>query len=88
MPQTLDRNGNVVALGSRVLIVNLSGGWFDALPPDEKQDVLSMIGEVFEVEEIDDHGYPWVRKSWPDTDGGTCKSHSVALEPHEMELVA
>jgi hypothetical protein len=57
------------------------------LPPDEKQDVLSMIGEVFEVEEIDEHGYPWVRKSWPNEAEGTCHSHSIALESLEMELV-
>ena len=43
-----------------------------------------MIGEVFEVEEIDAHGHPWVHKRWPNEDEGTCLSHSVALEPQEM----
>ena len=46
-----------------------------------------MIGEVFEVEEIDEYGYPWVRKSWPNEAEGRCQSHSIALEPHEMELI-
>lgn len=83
----LDRNGKPVQLDSLVRIVALSGDWLESLPSDEKDDVLSMIGEVFVVEEIDEYGHPWVRKSWSDETEGTCKSHSVALEPQEMELV-
>jgi hypothetical protein len=82
-----DRNGRQVTLGAKVRLLSLSGTWLDELPPDEKGDVLSMIGEVFEVEEIDEHGHPWVRKSWPNEEAGTCHSHSIALEPLEMELV-
>lgn len=48
-----DRNGREVDVGSRVKLLGLSGRWLDELPADEKEDVLSMIGEVFEVEEID-----------------------------------
>ena len=59
----------------------------EELPSEEKHDVLSMIGEVFEVEEIDEYGKPWIRKSWPDEEEGKCHSHSVALESNEMELV-
>ena len=45
-----------------------------------------MVGEVFEVDEIDDYGHPWVTKWWPDEGGGTF-SHSIALLPEEMEKV-
>jgi len=82
-----DRNGNVVHVGTRVRVLSLAGNWLNNLPHDEKDDVLSMIGEVFEIEEIDEYGQPWVRKSWPNEKEGTCQSHSVALEPHEMEVV-
>jgi len=85
--QPIDRNGNVIHVGSLVRVVRLSGRWFDDLPEDEKADVHSMIGEVFEVVEIDEYGQPWVRKEWPDEQAGTCHSHSVALEPEEMEHV-
>jgi hypothetical protein len=68
-------------------VLGLSGEWFDSLPAEEKARVTSMIGEVFEVEEIDEYGQPWVRKSWPNDLEGTCRSHSVALEPNEMECV-
>jgi hypothetical protein len=68
-------------------LLGLSGGWFDALPADEKNDVLSMIGEIFEIEEIDQYGCPWIRKSWSNEAEGKCNSHSISLESHEMELV-
>jgi hypothetical protein len=35
----------------------------------------------------DEYGHPWVRKSWPNEETGTCNSHSIALESQEMELV-
>jgi hypothetical protein len=70
-----------------VRLLGLSGKWLDELPSEEKPRVLSMIGEVFEVEEIDEYGQPWVRKSWPNEEEGTCCSHSIALESQEMELV-
>lgn len=81
-----DRNGNLVNVGARVRLITLSGKWLDELPADEKGDVLSMIGEVFEVEEVDEHGHAWIRKSWPNEEQGTCHSHSIALEAEEMEL--
>jgi hypothetical protein len=85
--QPQDCNGRPVKLRAKVRLIKLSGKWLDELPLDEKQDVLSMIGEVFEVEEIDEHGHPWVRKSWSNEEEGRCHSHSIALEPQEMELV-
>jgi hypothetical protein len=73
-----DTNGHIVQIGTRMRVLSLSGKWLDELPNDEKDDVLSMIGEVFEVEEIDEYGQPWVGK----------QSHSVALASYEMEVVS
>lgn len=83
----IDHNGTLVCVGSWVRVLGLSGGWLESLPVEEKVNVLSMVGEVFVVEEIDEYGQPWVRKSWPNEEDGTCQSHSVALEPHEMEFI-
>ena len=44
-----------------------------------------MVGEVFEIIEIDEYGSAWVEKVWPDADGGS-HSHSLALASHEMEI--
>jgi len=82
-----DINGTPVKVGTRVRLLSLSGQWLDDLPPEEKSDVFSMVGEVFSVEEIDEYGHPWVRKSWPNEAEGKCHSHSIALEPIEMEVV-
>lgn len=83
----VDRHGRAVQLGAKVKLVALHGQLLQDLPAEEKSDVLSMIGEVFEIEEIDEYGQPWVRKSWPDEAEGRCHSHSIALESREMELV-
>ncbi len=72
-------------VGDRVRLLTLTGNWLDELPDDEIDDVRSMIGEVFEIEEIDEYGQPWIRKSWPEA--GRCHSHSIALESYEMERV-
>lgn len=87
IPQPCDRKGRAVGVGARIRLIGLSGRWLDELPPDEKRDVLSMIGEVFAVEEIDEHGHPWIRKSWPNEEEGKCHSHSIALESQEIELL-
>lgn len=82
-----DRKGRDVKVGSRVRLPGLSGDWLENLPSAEKDDVLSMIGQVFEVEEIDEHGRPWISRSWPNEHEGTCHSHAISLESDEMELV-
>ncbi len=87
MPSPIDINSNPVAVGSMVRLLSLSGQWLEDLPAEEKSDVMSMIGEIFVVEEIDEYGHPWVRKSWPNEAEGKCHSHSVALEQNEMEVV-
>ena len=85
--QPRDIAGNIVQVGARIRLLRLSGKWIEDLPVDEKQGVLSMIGKVFEVEDIDEYGCPWIRQSWPNEDEGTCHSHSISLEANEMELV-
>jgi len=82
-----DRNGNVVQVGTRVCLLCLSGNWLEELPLDEKAAVLSTIGEIFMIEEIDEHGHPWIRKSWPNERSGKYNEHSIALESREMEIV-
>lgn len=87
MQSLKDEHGNVVSVGTRVRLVSLAGQWLEGLPGDERPAVLSMIGETFEVEEIDEYGQAWVRKSWFDSQGGICNSHSIGLAAHEMEVV-
>jgi len=55
------------------------------LAEEEKEDVLSMIGEEFEIDEIDEFGGAWISKSW-DRGNDRIESHSLALTSEEMEL--
>jgi len=45
-----------------------------------------MVGNVFEVDEIDDQGLAWVTKWW-DLGGGETDGHGIGLAASEMELV-
>ena len=87
MEQPRDRNGRVIGIGTRVRLLRLTGAWFDQLPPDEKRDVQSMIGEVFSVYDIDEYGQAWISKEWPNEEDRSIDSHSVAPSSDEMEVV-
>jgi hypothetical protein len=80
-----DRNGRPVDVGTRVRVVRLDSALEQRLPPNEWQDVASMIGHVFEVYEVDEHDAAWVEREWLVADGERM-SHSVALAPDEMEV--
>jgi len=83
--RTVDRLGQTVLVGARVRVLEIPEALMRDVPADEQQDLQSMLGEVFAVYEIDDYGTAWVEKSWPADDGGQ-HSHSLGLDPHEMEL--
>jgi hypothetical protein len=44
-----------------------------------------MVGQVFEVYEIDEWGQAWVQTFW-DPPRGECWGHSLGLDPDEMEV--
>jgi hypothetical protein len=75
--QVPDRKGKKVLVGSRVRVVAIAAFLERDLPPEEWECVRSMLGEVFEIYEIDEWGGAWVQY----------QSHSLSLESDEMELV-
>ncbi len=81
-----DRSGNTVTVGSRVRVLSLGGQWLEDLSPSERADVLSMVGEVFDVTDVDEYGQAWVQKEC--NRYGELESHSVGLSSNEMELVS
>ena len=87
MAEPKDKFGRTVRVGSKVRIVELSPSFLASLPDDEREDVRSMIGEVFNVDEIDAYGCPWVGKGWSDAASGKYRGHSIALDPHELEVI-
>lgn len=87
MDNPIDKNGQRVGVGTRVRLLSLSGKWFENMPDDEKHDVSSMIGEVFEIEQIDKYGHPWISKWFSTPSQKNSYNHSIALAAHEMEIV-
>jgi hypothetical protein len=82
----VDRNGNPVIVGTKVRVLKIEESLRRKLPADEVAQLDSMVGEVFEVFEIDEYGHPWVEKTWDAGDGHPF-SHTILLEPDEMEVV-
>jgi len=82
----LDKNGHEVKVGSLVKVLKIDPKVTEFLSDDEAKDVNSMLNEIFEVYEIDEHGGAWVEKWWDRGEGQT-ESHSLSLSSSEMELV-
>ena len=82
-----DRDGHAVKVGTRVRVLEVTESLRDRLPPKEWRELRSMVGEIFEVYEIDEHGAAWVEKAWLNKKGDYSFGHSYALDSHEMEVV-
>jgi len=82
-----DRNGEVVCVGDRVQYLFAEGQWFENLPPEEKVRVESMIGQTFEIIEVDEYGVPWIVCEWED-EPGEYEAHKIALDGPDMVLVS
>jgi hypothetical protein len=85
--QTKDRSGLAVRVRDRVRVVTLADEFLQSLPEDEQSLIASMIGEILEVDEIDQWGSAWVAKYWPREDGNF-DAHGVGLASTEMELIS
>ena len=81
-----DRNGKPVRVGTRVRVLSIPVGVTERLEPEEVPRVLSMVGEEFEVDEIDEYGCAWVTKCWK-VERENQDAHSLALSANEMEVV-
>ena len=81
----IDKNGTEVRVGDFVRVIEIPRDivFFEE---EEREHVNSMLGEVLEVEEIDEWGCAEVTKWW-ELGNGMSKSHSLHLSAHEMELV-
>lgn len=82
-----DRKGNTVNVGDSVRVISFEESILKNLTPEEQNDVKSMMGGIFEVEEIDENGCAWVTKWW-DRGNGKSQSHSLSLEPGNMEKIS
>ena len=81
----VDRLGKSVVVGTRVRVLKIASFLKDTLPPEEWDELKTMVGEVFPVCEVDEYGSPWVEKWFKsEEEGSYC--HSLALAPDELEV--
>jgi hypothetical protein len=79
--------GRPVDVGTRVRLLNLAPFLKRGLPPDEYQELDTMVGQVFDVYQVDEYGAARVEMLWYDKEGES-HSHSLALAPNEMEVIS
>lgn len=79
-----DIDGSKVRLGDTVKVLAIDPSI--ELEKDEQEKVKSMIGEEFEVDEIDEHGCAWVTKWWHATENES-EAHGISLTSQQMKLV-
>jgi hypothetical protein len=84
--ETHDKNGLSVTNGCRVRITGLMPKTIGAIPPEDLSQVLSMVGEIFKVDNVDDYGQAWVYKELL-TQGDAHFGHMLGLAPKEMERI-
>ena len=85
MRKLLDKNGLEVKVGDFVKVLSLNVRDFGHLEEKELSEVMSMIGDVLKIYEIDEYGQAWVEKEWWLAEDDYM-SHSVGLSANEMEL--
>ena len=87
MTESKKSNVSALSVGSKIRVLALSHRHFlNSLSPAESANIQSMVGEVFEIYEIDDYGSPWIIKWWHTSDGQSY-SHSLRLENSEFEII-
>ena len=79
-----DIDGAKVRLGDSVRVLAIDASI--KLDEDEVEKVMSMVGEEFEVDEIDEHGCAWVTKWWR-TRENESEAHGISLTSQQMKLV-
>lgn len=82
----VDKCGEVVRIGDIVRIIELQMELFDFLQPNEIENIRSMIGETFPVEEICPSGLVTVTK-WFDRGPGRQETHTLSLLPSQFARV-
>lgn len=83
---TTDNSGQPVRVGTRVRITHIHDSTIAPLSQLERERVLSMLGEAFDVYEVDEWGQAWVEKWWHKGEN-LADSHSLGLEPQQMLVV-
>lgn len=81
-----DCDGFTLTLGARVLLLRIDPSVFDALPPAEREDVASMVGDVLIVYDLR-APFVCVEKRWERGDG-MVEYHMLSVPAADVRVVA
>ena len=82
---TVDIHGKAVRVGTCVRVLAIDESVLANLDSMARARVLSMLSQSLPVYEVDPYGRAWVEQWWRE-DANHSTSHSLALEPHHMEV--
>lgn len=84
--KAVDINNKEIKEGDYVKVLTIDPSNFSNLNEQELSEVMSLVGEILEVYEIDNYGGAWVSKEWQ-TSETEIMSHSISLNKNEMLLI-
>ena len=79
----LDSDGHVLKEGDSVKVIHIPGWVYGGLNQESVDVIKGCTGEVMTIEEIDEHGYVWVKKVVEDAQGSS-RPHSFSSEPQNF----
>ncbi|MEG3792191.1 hypothetical protein V1318_18895 [Lysobacter sp. CCNWLW3] len=82
----VDIHGRPVKVGSRVRVLKIAEWLQRQIPANEFARLQSLVGTIQPIDEIDEWGAAWIEAEFPQS-ADHVYSHSLALDPDEMELV-
>jgi len=80
-----DKSGIEVTIDSYVKVLSLDPADFGQFEEKELSEVMSIIGEIMQVYEVDEYDQAWVTKEWWLSENDVM-SHSVGLSSNEIEI--
>ena len=78
-----DIDGNVVNLGDSVEVISINEASLENLEPEYAEEIRAAVGQVLEVDEIDEHERVWVDLISPSDDDSIC-GHTLFLRSFQI----
>jgi len=80
---SLDSAGHVLNEGDSVKIIHIPDWVYGGLGQESADVIKGCAGEIMTIEEIDEHGYVWVKKIVEDAKG-SMRPHSFSNDPQHF----
>ena len=76
-----DSKEDEVSIGDNIKVLEIDERILRFMPRDEKEELTSLVGQVFFVRNINSDGSMLVSKTWKQPESGEVMGHDVAIFP-------